>query len=74
MNLSDLEVAMTARDLQAVTIAYVSARGEWQASFRPRGGDGWRIELGATVEAAVTGALGQFRAPAVSDESEDVFG
>jgi hypothetical protein len=73
MNLSELEAAMAAKDLQAVTIAYVTTRGEWQASFRPRGGGGWRIWTGVTVEEAVAGALGQFRAPvrSVSDSSED---
>jgi predicted TIM-barrel enzyme len=71
MNLTELEAAMTARNLQAVTIAYVTTRGEWQASLRPRGGDGWRIDMGATVEEAVAGALAQFRAPVVSDSSAD---
>jgi hypothetical protein len=72
MNLSELEAAMSAKDLQAVTIAYVSSRGEWQASFRPRGGGGWRIWTSATIEEAAMGALGQFPKPVVSD-STDVF-
>lgn len=72
MTIADLEAAMTARDMQALTLAYVSARGEWQASLRPRGGDGWRIATGTTIEEAVSRALGvPVRSAAVE---EDVFG
>lgn len=72
MTLSDLEAAMTARDMQALTIAYVSARGEWQASLRPRGGDGWRIATGATIAEAIARVVGvPARSAAVE---EDVFG
>ena len=68
--LADLEAAMTARNMQALTVAYVTLRGEWQASLRPRGGDGWRIATGATIAEAVARLLGG-SAPA---PEEDVFG
>ena len=70
MTIDDLEIAMWARDMQALTVAFVSARGDWQASLRPRGGDGWRIATGATIAEAVARALGV----AVVSAEEDVFG
>ena len=71
MTLDELETAMQPLDLQALTIAYVSARGEWQASLRPWSGTGWRIATATTIEEAVTRALGPFPRPVVSDSSSD---
>ena len=70
MTIDDIQAEMTAHDMQALTVAYVTLRGEWQASLRPRGGDGWRIATGATIAEAVARALGV----AVVSAEEDVFG
>lgn len=72
MTLDDLAAAMQAANMQALSLSPTQhPPGSWQASACTRGGKGWQIEKGATLEEAVAKALG--KQPAAKPV-EDVFG